>query len=92
MVASAMYNKLKNNTEGIRHDARVDENGTNWEDAVEDKDRWISRTIQLEDDFSAYDGMVTTLAASELNTSSYSRDLGGGRKAGGHGCYANSGS
>ena len=73
----AMYNKLKNNTEGIRQDARVDERGTNWDDAIDDdivkamkdKDRWISRTIQLEEDFSSYEGMVTTLATSELNTS-----------------------
>jgi hypothetical protein len=73
----AMYNKLKNNTEGISQDARVDERGTNWKDAIDDdivkamkdKDRWISRTIQLEDDFSSYEGMVTTLATSELNTS-----------------------
>ena len=34
---------------------------------MKDKDRWISRTIQLEDDFSSYEGMVTTLATPELN-------------------------
>jgi hypothetical protein len=35
---------------------------------MKDKDRWISRTIQLEDDFSSYKGMVTTLANAELST------------------------
>jgi hypothetical protein len=71
----AMYNKLKNNTEGIKQDAQVVGFGTNWENAVDDdiakamkdKDRWISRTIQLEVDFSSYEGMVTTLAMPELN-------------------------
>ena len=72
----AMYNKLKNNPDGIRQDARVDKLGTKWEDAVDDdivmamkdKDRWRSRTIQLKDHFSSYEGMVTTLATSELST------------------------
>ena len=57
----ALVNKLKNNFDGIRQDARADEQGTSWEDAVnddikkamKDKDRWITCTIQLEDDFSS---------------------------------------
>ena len=72
----AMYNKQKKNCDGIRQDARVDKLGTKWEDAVDDdivmamkdKDRWRSRTIQLKDHFSSYEGMVTTLATSELST------------------------
>ena len=56
-------------SDGIRQDARVNELGTKWEDAVDDniiktmkdKDRWRSRTIQLKD-------MVTTLVPSELST------------------------
>ena len=35
---------------------------------MKDKDRWISRTIQLEDDFSSYEGMVTALASAELSS------------------------
>ena len=62
----ALYNKLKNNYDGIREDASVDEPGTTWEDAedddvrkaMKDKERWISRTIQLEHDFASYEGMV----------------------------------
>ena len=52
----ALVNKLKNNCDGIMQDARADEQGTNWEDAVDDdiqkamkdKDRWINHTIQLQ--------------------------------------------
>ena len=85
----AMYNKLKNNTEGIKQDAQVVGFGTNWENAVDDdiakamkdKDRWISRTIQLEVDFSSYEGMVTTLATPELNnTRSFLESRPGWRK------------
>jgi hypothetical protein len=67
----ALYNKLKNNCDGIKVDASVDEFGTVWEDAVDDdlkkamkdKERWIARTIQLEDDFASCEGMVTVLAS-----------------------------
>ena len=73
----ALVNKLKNNCDGIRQDARADEQGTSWEDAVDDdikkamkdKDRWINRTLQLEDNFSGYEGMVTTLSSAELSSS-----------------------
>ena len=68
----ALYNKLVNNCDGIKGDVSVDEFGTVWEDAVDDdlkkamkdKERWIARTIQLEDDFASYEGMVTVLASS----------------------------
>ena len=33
---------------------------------MKDKERWITRTIQLEDDFASYKGMVMVLARSEL--------------------------
>ena len=36
--------------------------------AVKDKQRWISRTIQLEDDFTSYEGMVTVLVSPELSS------------------------
>ena len=59
----ALYNKLKNNCDGIKVDASVDEFGTVWEDAVDDdlkkamkdKERWIAQTIQLEYDFASYE-------------------------------------
>ena len=46
----AIYNKLKNNCDGIKGDASVDELGTVWEDAedddlkkaMKDKERWIA--------------------------------------------------
>ena len=74
---TSLYNKLKNNCDGIKQDASVDELGTIWEDAVDDdlkkamkdKERWISRTIQLEDDFASYEGMVTVLVSAELSSS-----------------------
>jgi hypothetical protein len=37
--------------------------------AMKDKERWISRTIQLEDDFASYEGMVTVLVSGELSRS-----------------------
>ena len=61
----ALYNKLKNNCDGIKGDASVDELGTVFEDAedddlrkaMKDKERWITRTIQLEDYFASYEGL-----------------------------------
>ena len=35
---------------------------------MKDKDRWITRTIQLEDYFTSYEGMVTTLSGAELSS------------------------
>ena len=74
---TALYNKLKNNCDGIKQDTSVDDLGTVWEDAIDDdvkkvmkdKERWISHTIQLEDDFASYEGMVTFLASAELSSS-----------------------
>ena len=74
---TALYNKLKNNCDGIKQDASVDELGTVQENAIDadvkkamkGKERWISRTIQLEDDFASYEGMVTVLASAELSSS-----------------------
>ena len=73
----ALYNKLKNNCDGIKGDASVDELGTVYEDAEDDdlrkniknKERWVARTIQLENDFASYEGMVTVLASGELTSS-----------------------
>ena len=73
----ALYiNKLNNNCDGIKQDARANELGTNWEDALDndikkamkDKDIWITHTIQLEDNFSSYKGMMVTLASAELSS------------------------
>jgi hypothetical protein len=73
----ALYSKLMNNCDGIQGFASVDELGTNWEDAedddvrkaMKDKERWISRIIQLEDDFASYEGMVAVLVSGELFSS-----------------------
>ena len=35
---------------------------------MKDKDRWINRTLELEDDFSSYEGMVTKLSGAELSS------------------------
>ena len=73
----ALVSKIKNNCNWICQDACADEQRTSWEDAVDDdikkgmkdKDRWFNRTLQLEDDFSSYKGMVTTLSSAELSSS-----------------------
>ena len=73
----ALHNQVKICCEGIQGDAQLDEIGTGWEDAedddirkaMSDKERWISRTIQLQSDFAAYEAQVTMVSSSDLQSS-----------------------
>ena len=59
----ALHNQVKISCEGIQSDAQLDGLGTGWDEgedddirkAMRDKDRWITRTIQLQSDFSSYE-------------------------------------